>query len=188
MFINNLFGKKKHSNESVKNETLEQAPQKDREADHNNTAAPAKMRFESDETWNNDEIYQKSSGYEVMSFDEFKFYYRSEIVEYNALGHKGKSRLNSYGFEHDHDITDSIMIFKNKAGLKALVIYVPIPTFDSSDRIWDSYRKLYLIPDDEGVIGFMVCGGYEIAKIIAYNDIRCANGKTKKLLNNTGIF
>lgn len=117
-----------------------------------------------------------------LEFDGLKFYYRCEDVDYEAHGRQGACQFQQYGFEHDHNITDSWMIFKNKAGKSALVIYVSVPTFDSGDREWDSYRKLFLIPEVGGMTGFMVCGGYNIARIIAYKDIRYADEKTESLL------
>lgn len=127
--------------------------------------------------------FAKTEKYKEMTFDGLKFYYRNENVDYAANGHQGPGRFKKYGFEHDYNITDSRMIFRNKAGKKALVIHVSVPTFDFGDREWDSYRKLFLIPEVGGMTGFMICGGYEVAKIIAYEDVRCADKKTKSLLN-----
>lgn len=127
--------------------------------------------------------FAKTGKYKEMTFDGLKFYYRNENVDYTANGHQGLERFKKYGFEYDHNITDSRMIFRNKAGKKALVIHVSVPTFDFGDREWDSYRKLFLIPETGGMIGFMICGGYEVAKIIAYEGVRCADEKTESLLN-----
>lgn len=128
-------------------------------------------------------VFAKMKKYKEMTFDDLKFYYRNENVDYTVNGHQGPNRFKKYGFEHDHSITDSRMIFRNKAGKKALVIHVSVPTFDLGDREWDSYRKLFLIPEAGGMTGFMICGGYEVAKIIAYEDVRCADKKTESLLN-----
>lgn len=123
------------------------------------------------------------SGYSEMTFEDLKFYYRYKSIDYEAHSNQGPCRFEKYGFEYDHDITDNQMIFKNKAGKKALVIYVSVPTFDYGDREWDSYRKLFLIPESDGMVGFMICGGYKIAKIFAYKDIHCVDEKTEKLMD-----
>lgn len=128
-------------------------------------------------------MLSKLFGYKELTFDGLKFYYRREDIDYVAHGHQGPCRFEKYGFEYDHDIADSRMIFKNKAGVKALVIRVSVPTFDSGDREWDSYRKLFLIPEANSMIGFMVYGGYNIAKVVAYMDVHCADKKTKSLLD-----
>lgn len=126
--------------------------------------------------------FSKPGRYKEMTFDGLKFNYRREDVDYAAHGQQGPCRFQKYGFEHDHNITDTRMIFKNKTGKKALVIHVSVPTFDYGDREWDSFRKLFLIPEAGGMTGFMICGGYKIAKIIAYKDIHCADEKTERLL------
>ena len=127
--------------------------------------------------------FLQRGGYSKMTFDDLKFYYRSKNVDYEAYGNQGPCRFQEYGFEYDHNITDTWMIFKNKAGKKALVIYVSVPTFDYGDREWDSYRKLFLIPESDSMIGFLIRGGYEIAEILTYQDIHCADKKTERLLN-----
>lgn len=186
IFMFKLFGKKIKTEQSVKSAAAEPAHKADNGANQTNTAAH--MKDESVASMNDGKAYLKPSGYQEMTFDELKLYYRSEEVDYSSLSDQGNSRFMSYGLEHDRDITDSWRIFRNKTGLKALVIHVSVPTFDSGDRQWDSYRELFLIPKEQRMTGFMVCGGYEIAKILAYNDVRCADEKTEKLLKGTGIF
>lgn len=181
-----LFGKKIKPDQSVKSAAAQPAYTKDGEADQSNTAVHTEA--ESDASLNDGNAYSKQIEYKEMTFVELKLYYRSEEVDYESFRHQGKGRFMSYGFEYDHDVTDSWMIYRNKTGLKALVIHVSVPTFDSGDRQWDSYRKLFLIPEGQGMIGFLVYGGYEIAKILAYSDVRCADEKTEKLLKSTGIF
>lgn len=166
MFLDKLFGKK----EQTKNETW--------------TRIVNSEEFQALYTGLNEvKVYPKPVGYKEMVYEGLKFYYQDENVDYTAYDHQDTSQLKSYGFEYDHDITDSQSIYKNKAGKKALVIYVSVPTFDSADRQWDSYRKLFLIPEEGGMTGFMVSGGYEIAKILAYRDMRYADDKTEKLLD-----
>lgn len=128
--------------------------------------------------------YQKPAGYQEMSFDGMKFFYRAEDVnkETAAAQHKIGD------FVYAYDITDSQQVYKDKNGKKVLRFYVSVPTFDSNDREWDSYRKLFLIPDEDGITGIMVCGGYRIAKVFTYRDIRWADEKTEKLLKSTNIF
>ena len=127
-------------------------------------------------------VYQKLGGYKELTLDGLTFYYREEKVDYEAMHNKGPNQFENYDFEHDRDVTDSWRIFRNKAGKKALVIRVSVPTFDFGDREWDSYRKLFLIPEEDGMNGFLVCGGYRIAKVLAYEDVHYADEKTERLL------
>lgn len=132
----------------------------------------------------NVKIYKKPVGYQEMTFHEMKLYYSSESTN---LGKFGFARSID-DFSYEYDITESLKVFKDKNGRKALMIYVSVPTFDSGDREWDSYRKLFLIPVKGKITGVMVCGGYKIAKILTYKDILCADEKTEKLLKSTNIF
>lgn len=127
--------------------------------------------------------FLQRSGYSEMTFDGLKFYYHNKNVDYAAHSSQGPCQFQKYGFEYDHNITDTWMIYKNKAGKKALAIYVSVPTFDYGDREWDSYRKLFLIPESDSMTGFLICGGYNIAEILTYQDIHCADKKMKRLLN-----
>ena len=164
MFLSKLFGKKKRTN-------------------------PMEIDADSGEfqaaytTLSGVKVYPKPIGYKEMAFNGLKFYYCDEKVDYTSHDPQGTSQLENYGFEHDHDITDSQRIYKNKAGKRALVVYVSVPTFDSGDREWDSYKKLFLISEKDGMRGFLVSGGYKIAQILAYEDIRYADDKTESLLD-----
>lgn len=127
-------------------------------------------------------ILSKLRIYRKMTFDGSKYYYLFQYVDYMAHGASGPDQFQKYGFEYDRDIGDFRSIYKNKSGEKALVIRVSVPTFDSGDREWDSYRKLFLIPKGNEIEGYMVCGGYHIAEVVAYKGICCADKEIKKLL------
>lgn len=118
-----------------------------------------------------------------MIFDGSKYYYFFQYVDYIAHSVSGPDQFQKYGFEYDRDVGNSRSVYKNKAGEKALVICVSVPTFDSGDREWDSYRKLFLIPKGNEIEGYMVCGGYYVAQVVGYKGIYCADKEIKKLLN-----
>ncbi len=55
---------------------------------------------------------------------------------------------------------------------KALRLRKDIPTFDSSDREYDSYHDLYLLKSKySGILGTYCTGGYEIAKLISLGEM-----------------
>ena len=132
--------------------------------------------------------YPKPSGYSELNFAGLKFYYRSEEVDYSDMDKKNAYRFEKYGFVYDHDISDSLMVYKSKEGEKALVIYIAVPTFDEGDREWDSYKKLYLLPDTGKITAFICRGGYKLAKVMVYEDVWWANAKTETLLKSTELF
>lgn len=128
-------------------------------------------------------ILSKLRSHQEMTFDGSRFYYLSEYIDYMALDVSGPDQFQKYGFEYDRDVSKSRSIYKNKTGKRALAIHVSVPTFDFSDREWDSYRKLFLVPKGNKIEGYLVFGGYKIAKVVAYKGIYCADKETKKLLN-----
>lgn len=117
-----------------------------------------------------------------MTFAGSKFYYLLQYTDYSAHGIPGPDRFRKYGFEYHRDLGGSRSLYRGKSEEKALVIYVSVPTFDSGDREWDSYRKLFLIPKRNGIAGYMVSGGYNIAKVTAYKGLYCADAEIKSLL------
>lgn len=128
-------------------------------------------------------ILSKLRTHQKMTFDGLKFYYHSQHIDYMAHGVSCPDEFQKYGFEYDRDIGNSRSIYKNKAGEKALVIHVSVPTFDSGDREWDSYRKLFLIPKENEIECYMVCGGYHVAQVVGYKGIYCTDKEIKELLN-----
>lgn len=127
-------------------------------------------------------ILSKLRIHRKMTFEGLKYYYLSQHIDYMAHGAHSPDEFQKYGFEYDRDIGNSRSIYKNKAGEKVLVIHVSVPTFDSGDREWDSYRKLFLIPKGNEMEGYLVSGGYYVAEVVAYKGICCADKEIKKLL------
>lgn len=119
-------------------------------------------------------------GYSAFSFGGLDFYYREKT------DHGKDFKEESLRFERA--FTDAISIYKNRQNAEILRIYVSIPTFDSGDREWDSYRKLYIAPEAGELRGLLIAGGYRIASVQAYHDLRCADERTKKLLEAAGII
>ena len=132
------------------------------------------------ETVNKKEARQKPDGYSEFNFSNMAFYYnrRIENADSEIMG-----RLT-----YDRPVTDSIDIYKNSNNEEILRFYVAVPTFDSGDREWDSYRKLYLFHHENELWGLLVAGGYRIAKIECYEDIRCADSKTERMLKKCFAF
>lgn len=131
--------------------------------------------------------YERPKEYQELYSDDLKFYYRSEKAVDREEGCQEEDVLKDYGLRFDHKFKDDYQIYK-KNGKKVLMIYVSVPTFDSGDREWDSYRKLFLIPQKKTVEGFMIAGGYKVSKIFIYEDMRCADSRTEKILKNAGIL
>lgn len=57
-----------------------------------------------------------------------------------------------------------------------------IPTFDSSDREYDSYRMLLIFEENGKMNGIYLRGGYSYAETVEYTDLVCADDITKEMI------
>ncbi len=150
------------------------------------------------ERLNNPNSYPKPYGYQGLDFERLKyeglkFYYDSKTVDFkndvrNIVKPDDKSEFKRNDFKLELEITYEKRIFKNKFGKMALALYRSIPTFDSSDREWDSYDELYIMPDGDKLTAFIVGGGHHIGIIYKYTDVLCGNELTENILKSYGIL
>ncbi len=79
----------------------------------------------------------------------------------------------------EEELTDDnryyVSIKENQFGDKIIYEYVSVPTFDSGDRLWDSYRKYVLIYDGKDIDIIAFRGGVKLAKIEVYNKLTFAD-------------
>ncbi|MCD8346818.1 MAG: sel1 repeat family protein [Lachnospiraceae bacterium] len=68
-----------------------------------------------------------------------------------------------------------VAIKQDRYGDKVLYEYDPIPTFDSSDREWDSYGRMLLLYSGCDICLIAIRGGYKIARIELYEKLKLAN-------------
>ncbi|MCD8049066.1 MAG: hypothetical protein LUG52_05590 [Clostridia bacterium] len=78
------------------------------------------------------------------------------------------------GYEHH------MAIKEDKFGDRVIYEYVAVPTFDSGDSMWDSYRKYALVFDGESIDLVLFKGGYRIARIEIYTKLISAGADFKK--------
>lgn len=57
-----------------------------------------------------------------------------------------------------------------------------IPTFDSSDREYDSYRMLLIFEENDKMNGIYLRGGYSYAETVEYTGLVCADDITKEMI------
>lgn len=122
----------------------------------------------------------------VVKFEELKFFYENESTEEARLGNI-KTDLEEFVYQYSIDRTTEV--YKDKNGNNVLKLFYFLPTFDAEDREWGSYEEFYIIQDNEkNFKGLRVSGGYSIAIICTYTNMKCADEKTKELLNETKVF
>ena len=123
--------------------------------------------------------YEKPDGYNLFREDELRFYYRRRI-RFPTAKILGTLTL-------EQKVSDDVSLYRNRRNDPVLEIYVSIPTFDSGDREWDSYRKVYLFRRMGRRCALVIAGGYSIANIYFYLDFICADSRTKELLESSGF-
>lgn len=123
--------------------------------------------------------FEKPDGYSEFWEGNLKFYYRRRI-RFPTTKLMGTLTL-------EQKVSEDISLCRNRRNEPVLEIYVPIPTFDSGDREWDSYRKVCLFRRMGRRCALVIAGGYRIAGIHFYLDFVCADSRTKDLLETSGF-
>ncbi|MBQ3089741.1 MAG: hypothetical protein IJD21_04160 [Oscillospiraceae bacterium] len=84
------------------------------------------------------------------------------------------------------ELTENTFIGTDQYGQRVLKTYESIPTFDSSDREWDSKKLHYLFYDGSQIHLAIMNGGYRIAKLTFYLKLLSADAEMKPLFEKLG--
>lgn len=88
--------------------------------------------------------------------------------------------------EEAETIAPGVFIGKDSYGEKVLGTRRNIPTFDFSDREWDSREMEFLFYDGANIHLLVVRGGYKIAKLTFYERLLSADSRMKPLFERLG--
>jgi len=80
----------------------------------------------------------------------------------------------------------NVSIARDTFGEPVLRRYTEIPTFDSSDREWDSAEIEYLMFDGKNVNLVVMRGGYRIANLTFYEKLLTADSRMKPVFEKLG--
>lgn len=83
-------------------------------------------------------------------------------------------------------LSNRVSIGKDVHGENVLKLYTEIPTFDSSDREWDSYILEFLFFDGKEFHLVVTRGGYRIATLTFYNRLLSASHGMKSYFEKLG--
>ena len=83
-------------------------------------------------------------------------------------------------------LSSNISIAKDTHGEMVLRRYTEIPTFDSSDREWDSAEIEYLFYDGRDIHLVVMRGGYRIAQLTFYERLLTADASIKPIFEKLG--
>lgn len=88
--------------------------------------------------------------------------------------------------ESVEEIAENVQIVTDVYGEKVLKCYTQIPTFDSSDREWDSKEVEFLFFDGKDIHLVIMRGGYKIAHLTFYEKLLSADAAMKPLFKKLG--
>lgn len=83
-------------------------------------------------------------------------------------------------------ISENVSIARDVFGDMVLKRYTKIPTFDSSDREWDSAEIEYLMFDGKDIHLIIMRGGYRIAYLTFYEKLLTADARMKPIFEKLG--
>lgn len=83
-------------------------------------------------------------------------------------------------------LSENVSIARDTFGDMVLRRYTEIPTFDSSDREWNSAEIEYLMFDGKDIHLIVMGGGYRIAHLIFYEKLLTADARIKPVFEKLG--
>lgn len=122
-----------------------------------------------------------------LNLDGYSFDYKAEQVLDNtdeAFTLNGKSYTTDY-FQKILEVSTDDGKRKrhiSENGETVLKIVERIPTFDSSDRMYDSYKLIYIIENNGKKEGIYLHGGYCLVDAVRYTGITAGDEKTRQML------
>lgn len=138
------------------------------------------------------EVLPAPAGAKEMSLYGYKFYYQEEIT----LSHNQKDTFWLDGKKLTFcDLCnkqllifqDDIRKYQDKNGNLVIQFYTSIPAFDSADREWNSYEKIYLIWYQKHLCGIIERGGYKLSKVSLYTNITYGDTLTEEFMEVMGM-
>ncbi len=156
------------------------------------------------------EIYKKPEGYKMLPAARLSDLFRSkegktplDLSWYYYFREEKKLPVDAINqsFQYDgrylcsdvfqtHHVgkySKALDFYVDRGGNPVLRRYSATPTFDSGDREWDSYSKFYLVWHAGRLTGFQIRGGYKLASVSLYTDMRPADERTRQLLSYAGL-
>ena len=115
------------------------------------------------------EVFPVPEGWKRLHFEKLTFLYPvSGFVDRCTTASDTLKKVRHIRRLQGKDVTLCI----DAKGRRMLCFFQSLPVFDSGDREYGSYQKLYIRKEDGHLVGYEETGGYRIDKISAYRDIR----------------
>ena len=94
--------------------------------------------------------------------------------------------VRSFCKEKAEELSEGVYIRKDIYGEKCLSTYTSIPTFDESDRDWDSCVMKFLVFDGKDIHLIVMRGGYMIANLTFYEKLLSADAGLQPIFEKLG--
>ena len=102
---------------------------------------------------------------------------------YNGRKYKDMDTLTAKILE---ELAGDSRLWQDEYGEYVISTYMRVPTFDSGDREWCSYLRGFLFFDGKKIHLLEVEGGYKIATLTFYENLKAADGSLKPLFERLG--
>lgn len=130
----------------------------------------------------------KPSGKKELRIGGYTFYYGKE----QNLRHDNNNFIYQFRkYSADYfkkellmELDKGIKKYRDEKGREVLSVYESIPTFDSCDREWNSYKQIYIVKKNGTFTGFYFTGGYHLADVKRYTHMECGDENTKNMLES----
>lgn len=125
----------------------------------------------------------------VLEFNgKYKKSHHSVDLENYAFTYNNREYANLHSLWADDlgDLSNHVFQGRDIYGSGVLQVFTPIPTFDSSDREWDSRVIEFLFFDGKDIHMLVMRGGYQIANLTFYERILSADAGMKSYFEKLG--
>ena len=126
-------------------------------------------------------------GKERFSFDGFSFYVEKQqdlpgVGGGFWLGEQRYAGTEELLFNKERTLAQEMELRRDIYGRRVLRFRTSIPTFDSADRMYDSYRELDILILEKHMEGIWHRGGYQRMETVLLGQIEGADARTQRIL------
>lgn len=112
-----------------------------------------------------------------VKHDEYKFEYKGKFLT-----------EKEFRGELIEEIENNIYRYSGSNGYQMIKFYENIPTFDSEDRMYDSFQCIYVWKENEVLMGYCIRGGYRLADVSKLTKLYSNDQRTNEVLKKYGMI
>ena len=116
-------------------------------------------------------------GMTQIKHDDYKFLFGNQFMTENEF--RGDLIEETEGRK--------IRTYKGGNGIPMVMFDEAIPTFDSSDCMYDSFKCIYILKEQGRLTGYYLRGGYRLADVKKLTDVSGADQKTIDIMEKYGL-